>query len=99
MHLTSETPLSFSGTPLATLLFVGNLPVSITDHLLHEAFSECGRVKTARIVVDRETGSSKGIAFVEMETEQEAQVALKRFDGFEVDGHKLEVSEASPHTR
>jgi len=77
-------------------LYVGNLPYSANDQSLVDAFSECGSVETAKVIMDRESGRSKGFAFVEMSTEEEAAKAITRFNGADWDGRAMNVSEAKP---
>ncbi len=77
-------------------LYVGNLPYSATDQTLADTFSECGTVESARVIMDRDSGRSKGFAFVEMATDAEAAEAIKRMNGLDLDGRALNVSEAKP---
>jgi cold-inducible RNA-binding protein len=77
-------------------LYVGNLPFSATDDSLKEMFAQAGQVDSARIIMDRDTGRSKGFGFVEMSTEQEAADAIKKFNGMDLDGRSLTVNEARP---
>ena len=77
-------------------LYVGNLPYSATDMNLNEAFSQCGTVESARVVMDRDTGRSKGFAFVEMSSDSEAQIAISKLNGANYDGRAMNVSEARP---
>jgi RNA recognition motif-containing protein len=77
-------------------LYVGNLPFSSTDHDLFSIFSEHGRVMSARIVTDRETGRSKGFAFVEMSSDEEAVRAAEQMNGKSFLGRSLTVNEARP---
>ncbi len=77
-------------------LYVGNLPYSANDQSLMDAFSECGSVETAKVIMDRESGRSKGFAFVEMSTDEEAAKAITRFNGADWDGRAMNVSEAKP---
>jgi RNA recognition motif-containing protein len=77
-------------------LYVGNLPYSANDQSLMDTFSECGSVQTARVITDRESGRSKGFAFVEMSTEAEAAGAISRFNGADWEGRAMNVSEAKP---
>ncbi len=77
-------------------LFVGNLSFSITDQNLGDAFSECGTVTSAKIIMDRETGRSKGFGFVEMSSDTEAQAAITRFHGAEDNGRAMTVNIAKP---
>ncbi|MBL7715589.1 MAG: RNA-binding protein [Bdellovibrionales bacterium] len=77
-------------------LFVGNLPFSATEDVLKDAFAECGTVESAKIITDRETGRSKGFAFVEMSSDAEAQAAISRMNGADYEGRTLRVNEALP---
>jgi RNA recognition motif-containing protein len=77
-------------------LYVGNLPYSATDESLTETFSQCGTVDSAKIIMDRDSGRSKGFGFVEMSTESEAQEAISRLNGKQLDGRAMNVSEAKP---
>jgi RNA recognition motif-containing protein len=77
-------------------LFVGNLPYSVDDSDLEAAFSAHGDVVSALVVRDRETGRSRGFGFVEMATEEAAEVAVGALDGFELDGRRLRVNAAQP---
>ena len=75
-------------------LFIGNLPYSANDQLLQDSFAQAGLVTSAKVVVDRVTGHSKGFGFVEMSTDEEAAEAIRVFNGAEYDGRNLIVSEA-----
>jgi hypothetical protein len=77
-------------------LYVGNLPYSATEQALVEAFSQCGKVDSAKIITDRDTGRSKGFGFVEMSTDEEAQNAIAKFHGADYDGRQMTVNEARP---
>jgi RNA recognition motif-containing protein len=77
-------------------LYVGNLPYSATEQVLIDTFSQCGVVESAKIIVDRETGRSKGFGFVEMATDDEAAEAIKAFHGADYNGRSLTVNEARP---
>jgi RNA recognition motif-containing protein len=77
-------------------LFVGSLSWGTTDEALKEAFSAAGTVVSASVIVDRQTGRSKGFGFVEMSTEEEAQAAIDTLNGKEIDGRQIAVSEARP---
>lgn len=79
-------------------LHVGNLPYSVTDASLREAFSKSGTVESVNLITDRDTGQSKGFAFIEMSTDQEAQAATQAMNGATLDGRPLKVSEAKPKT-
>ena len=77
-------------------LYVGNLSYSINDTSLSNAFAECGTVVSAKVITDRDTGRSKGFGFVEMTTAEEAEAAINRFNGSELDGRSLRVNLARP---
>lgn len=75
-------------------LYVGNLPFSIDDQQLHQAFSSYGQVMSAKVIMDRDSGRSKGFGFVEMATDEEAQSALGSLNGTQLGGRDINVSEA-----
>jgi len=77
-------------------LYVGNLPFSATDQSLSDKFSACGTVESAKIIMDRDSGRSKGFGFVEMGSDQEAQSAIDKFNGTDFDGRAMTVNEAKP---
>ncbi len=77
-------------------LYVGNLPFSTTDQILLDSFSQVGTVESAKVIVDRDTGRSKGFAFVEMSTDEQAQAAISQFNGAQYEGRTLTVNEARP---
>jgi RNA recognition motif-containing protein len=77
-------------------LYVGNLTYGVTDESLQEMFAPFGTVQSAQIIMDRDTGRSKGFGFVEMGSDQEAQAAIAAMNGKEVDGRTLTVNEARP---
>ncbi|OFZ17966.1 MAG: RNA-binding protein [Bdellovibrionales bacterium GWB1_55_8] len=77
-------------------IYVGNLPFSATDQILSDTFAQCGTVESARIIMDRESGRSKGFGFVEMSSESEAQLAISKFNGLDYDGRAMTVNEARP---
>ncbi len=81
---------------MATKLYVGNLPYSITDDKLREIFSEAGSVTSATVIIDKMSGRSKGFGFVEMSTEEEAAKAIESFNGKDMEGRNLTVNEARP---
>lgn len=81
---------------MATKLFVGSLSYSVNDDQLNEAFAQFGTVVSAKVIVDRETGRSKGFGFVEMSSDEEAQAAVKGMDGKDIGGRQVAVSEARP---
>jgi len=77
-------------------LYVGNLPFAATDEDLYNVFCEMGKVTSARVVIDRETGRSKGFGFVEMDTDNEAMEAASQLHGKPFMGRPLTVNEARP---
>jgi cold-inducible RNA-binding protein len=77
-------------------LFVGNLSFSMSDQILGDTFSECGTVTSAKVIMDRDTGRSKGFGFVEMSSDSEAQAAIQRFNGAEDNGRAMTVNIAKP---
>jgi len=79
-------------------LYVGNLSYNTGDTDLQQLFAACGTVASAQIIMDRETGRSKGFGFVEMGTDEEASAAIASLNGKEVDGRALTVNEARAKT-
>jgi RNA recognition motif-containing protein len=77
-------------------LYVGNLPYSVTDDRLREIFSTVGNVESAKVIIDRDSGRSKGFGFVEMMSDEEAQAAIAQINGMQEDGRAMNVSEARP---
>src|SRR5215467_9729943 len=77
-------------------LYVGNLAFQTSSQDLQELFAQAGTVESASVIEDRDTGRSKGFAFVEMSTEEEAASAIEQFNGKEVAGRMLKVNEARP---
>jgi RNA recognition motif-containing protein len=77
-------------------LYVGNLPYGIGDSDLEQMFAPHGTVQSAQVIMDRDTGRSKGFGFVEMGSDQEAQTAIQALNGKDVDGRALTVNEARP---
>lgn len=77
-------------------LYVGNLPFTATDQLLMDSFSQCGKVESAKVIIDRDSGRSKGFGFVEMSTDAEAADAIAKFNGADYEGRTLTVNEARP---
>lgn len=77
-------------------IFVGNLSFNTNEDDLRAAFEAYGQVSSARIITDRETGRSRGFAFVEMSDSSEAQAAISGLDGRDMDGRNLKVNEAKP---
>ena len=81
---------------MAAKLYVGNLAYSVSDADLETMFAPYGSVKSAQVIMDRDTGRSKGFGFVEMGSNEEAQAAITAMNGKEMDGRKLTVNEARP---
>ena len=77
-------------------LYVGNLAFQTTSQDLQELFAQAGTVESANVIEDRDTGRSKGFAFVEMSTQEEAASAIEQFNGKEIGGRALKVNEARP---
>ena len=81
---------------MAKKLYVGNLSYGKTDSDLRTMFEEFGSVQSAQVIMDRESGRSKGFGFVEMGSDQEAQAAINALNGKDMDGRALTVNEARP---
>ena len=79
-------------------LYVGNLGYGITDRDLESLFQQHGTVQSAKVIMDRDTGQSKGFGFVEMASDGEAQTAIEALNGSDVQGRALTVNEARPKT-
>jgi RNA recognition motif-containing protein len=77
-------------------LYVGNLSYRMTDSDLEQMFASHGSVTSAQVIMDRDTGRSKGFGFVEMASDQEAQGAITALNGKEIEGRSLTVNEARP---
>jgi RNA recognition motif-containing protein len=77
-------------------LYVGNLAYRTTGQDLQQLFAGAGTVQSASVIEDRDTGQSKGFAFVEMSTDEEAASAIQQFNGKEIGGRALRVNEARP---
>ena len=77
-------------------IYVGNLSYGISDSDLQQMFEAHGSVQSAQVIMDRDTGRSKGFGFVEMGSDQEAQAAIAALNGKEMDGRTLTVNEARP---
>ncbi len=77
-------------------LYVGNLSYSVTEEELREYFAQAGTIKSVALIRDRDTGRSKGFAFVEYETDEEAQKAISMFNGTELHERTLTVNQARP---
>jgi RNA recognition motif-containing protein len=81
---------------MANKLFVGSLAWATNDDSLKDFFSQAGTVVSASVIMDRETGRSKGFGFVEMSTDDEAKAAVEQLNGKELDGRPVVVNEARP---
>src|SRR5947208_4154078 len=77
-------------------LYVGNLAYGVTDSVLEQMFAAHGTVQSAQVIMDRDTGRSKGFGSVEMQSDQEAQAAISALNGKEIEGRALTVNEARP---
>ena len=77
-------------------IYVGNLPYTLTDEELADAFAQYGQVDSARVVIDRESGRSRGFGFVEMATTSEAEAAIAALHGKDFMGRVLTVNESKP---
>ncbi len=77
-------------------LYVGGLPYSVTETQLEEVFAAHGTVESARVITDRMSGRSRGFGFVEMSTPEEAEEAMQKLNGTELEGRTLTVNEAKP---
>jgi cold-inducible RNA-binding protein len=94
-----RVPISFSSEALlGKKLYVGNLAYTITDQMLEEMCAAHGTVQSAQVIIDRDTGRSKGFGFVEMGTDAEAQTVIKEMNLKQVEGRALTVNEAKPKT-
>ncbi|MDR2551846.1 MAG: RNA-binding protein [Treponema sp.] len=80
-------------------LYAGNLSYNTTEDSLRSLFSEFGTVESVKVIMDRDTGSSKGFGFVEMSTDEEAAAAIAGTNGREVDGRQIRVNEAMDKPR
>ncbi len=81
---------------MATKLFVGSLPWAVDDQGLATLFNDFGTVVSAKVIMDRETGRSKGFGFVEFEDDDAAKAAIDKLNGTDVQGRSIVVSEARP---
>jgi RNA recognition motif-containing protein len=80
---------------MAHKLFVGGLPFSTSEERLREVFAQAGKVESAVVVTDRGTGRSRGFGFVEMSTSEEADQAVAKLNGKDLDGRQLKVERAN----
>ena len=76
---------------MAHKLFIGGLPFSTSNDRLREVFAQAGGVESATVVMEQDTGRSRGFGFVEMASAEEADAAVKKFNGQEMDGRRLKV--------
>ncbi len=83
---------------MAKRLYVGNLKYTLTSEQLQELFEQFGQVASAQVLIDRDTGRSRGFGFVEMDHDDEALAAIEALDGRDHDGRRLTVNEARPRT-
>jgi RNA recognition motif-containing protein len=83
---------------MAKRLYVGNLPYSVNDGSLRQLFEPHGAITSAQVIMDRDTGRSKGFGFIEMSDDQEAQAAIAALNGHQLEGRPLTVNEARPKT-
>lgn len=81
---------------MAKKLYVGNLSYNTTDASLKEAFASLGEVESANVIIDKMTGRSRGFGFVSMVNDAEAEGAIEKMNGADLDGRKLTVNEAKP---
>jgi len=94
-----KSPFSLSGVQrMGKKLYVGNLTYEVNDSELSNLFAPHGTVESAQVIMDRDTGRSKGFGFVEMKSEAEAKAAIQALNGKEVNGRALTVNEAKPKT-
>lgn len=81
---------------MSTKLFVGSLSWNTTDQMLQDFFATVGNVVSAKVIMDRQTGRSRGFGFVEYGTGEEAEKAVQELNGKELDGRQISVNEARP---
>jgi RNA recognition motif-containing protein len=81
---------------MSNKLFVGGIPYAVRDEELSDYFSKVGTVNSARVIVDKMTGRSRGFGFVEMSSDEEAQKAIAELNDAEMDGRKIVVNIAQP---
>ena len=84
---------------MAKRLYVGNLKYTVTSEQLEELFAQFGSVSSAEVLIDRDTGRSRGFGFVEMPNDDQAHLAIETLDGRDHDGRRLTVNEAKPRTQ
>jgi cold-inducible RNA-binding protein len=81
---------------MSVKLYVGNLAFNTTEQDLQEQFSQYGQVSSASIITDRDTGRSRGFAFIELDSKESAQAAIQALNGTDLSGRALTVNEARP---
>ncbi len=84
---------------MAMKLYVGNLSYDTTEDSLNTKFGGYGAIESVNLIIDRDSGRSKGFAFVEMTDDAEAKAAIEALDGSELEGRNIKVSEAKPQER
>ena len=84
---------------MALRIFIGNLSFKTTEGELETLFAESGSVTSVTIIMDRFSGRSRGFGFIEMGSEEEAQAAIEKLNGYEFEGRALTVNEAKPQER
>jgi RNA recognition motif-containing protein len=77
-------------------LYIGNLSYTVDSNQLLDLFTQVGTVESANVITDRESGRSKGFGFVEMSSDNDAQTAIQKFNGSDLSGRAMNVSEAKP---
>ncbi len=77
-------------------LYVGNLSYTVDSTQLQDLFGQVGAVQSSNVIMDRDTGRSKGFGFIEMAAENDAQTAIEKFNGTDLGGRAMNVSEAKP---
>jgi RNA recognition motif-containing protein len=92
-------PAFLNGTKMTNKLYVGNLSYETRDDDLQQRFTEFGQVASAKVMMDRDSGRSKGFGFVEMNTAEEAQAAIRGLDGQSIDGRAVVVNLARPQEK
>ena len=81
---------------MSVKLYVGNLAFNTTEQDLQEQFSQYGQIRSTSIITDRDTGRSRGFAFIELDSKESAQAAIQALNGRDLDGRALTVNEAKP---
>jgi cold-inducible RNA-binding protein len=95
-RLGRAAPVFFWEIGMGKKLYVGNLTYGVSDSALEQMFAAHGTVRSAQVIMDRETGRSKGFGFVEMTNDHEAQAAITALNGQQSEGRSLTVNEAKP---